>query len=143
MDPSTLINEGSLSNGNAASYNLSEIWQFPMNSGGGESGIVLGLRRGQFAQTLAQFGDMNRDVSGNDPMSLDQRENHGGGGGGGARKRRDAEEESAKGVSTSNGNGNGVVFVIQKFNSNTCDLNPNLSFVFSLFLHNLIFFFIF
>ncbi|KAH7515838.1 transcription factor BHLH089 [Ziziphus jujuba] len=108
MDPSTLINEGSLSNGNAASYNLSEIWQFPMNSGGGESGIVLGLRRGQFAQTLAQFGDMNRDVSGNDPMSLDQRENHGGGGGGGARKRRDAEEESAKGVSTSNGNGNGV-----------------------------------
>lgn len=120
MDPSTLINDGSFSHGNAASYNLPEIWQFPMNGGGGgggcELGVGLGLRRGQFGQNLAQFGDANRDVSGNDPMRLDQRGNHGGGG---ARKRRDAEEESAKGVSTSSANGNGnsnvngVVFVFQ------------------------------
>ncbi|KAF3431366.1 hypothetical protein FNV43_RR26097 [Rhamnella rubrinervis] len=107
MDPSTLINEGSFSNANAASYNLAEIWPFSMNGRVGDSGGGLGLRRPQFAQNLAQFGDVlaaNRDVSGNDPTSLDQRGNHGGGGG--ARKRRDvAEDESPKGVSTSNGNG--------------------------------------
>lgn len=118
MDPSTLINEGSFSNANAASYNLAEIWPFSMNGRVGDSGGGLGLRRPQFAQNLAQFGDVsaaNRDVSGNDPMSLDQRGSHSGGGG--ARKRRDvAEDESPKGVSTSNGNGNGNGVVFRSFN---------------------------
>lgn len=111
MDPSTLINEGSFPNANATSYNLAEIWPFSMNGRVGDSGGGLGLRRPQFAQNLAQFGD----VSGNDPMSLDQRGNHSGGGG--ARKHSDvAEDESPKGVSASNGFGNGVVF--RSFNSN-------------------------
>lgn len=109
MDPSTLINEGAFSNANAASYNLAEIWPFPMSGGGGvgDLGGGLGLRRPQFAQNLPQFGDVsavNRDVSGNDPMSLDQR------GSGVARKRRDAAagDDSPKRPSTSNGNGNGI-----------------------------------
>lgn len=114
MDPPAMMNEGSFTHANAASYNLAEIWPFPMNGGAGmgEFGGGLGLRG-------AQFGDVsgaNRDVSGSDPMSLDLRANRGGGGrgganGGGARKKRDLEDESAKGVSTSNGNGNSAVLV--------------------------------
>ncbi|KAL5554015.1 hypothetical protein UlMin_041416 [Ulmus minor] len=111
MDPPALMNEGSFSNANAASFNLSEIWQFPMNGGGvGETGGGLGLRRAVFGQNLEQFGEValaNREVSAvSDPMSVDQKGNHGGGGGsGGARKRREVEDESAKGVSTSSANG--------------------------------------
>ncbi|PQQ07547.1 transcription factor bHLH79 [Prunus yedoensis var. nudiflora] len=104
MDPPTLVNECSFSNANATSFNLSEIWQFPMNGGGasgGDSGGggALGLRRPNFAQSFAQFGDVSgaiRDVlAGSDPnpMSLDVRGSHGGGA---ARKRRDAEDESPK-----------------------------------------------
>lgn len=93
-----MMNEDSFSNANAASYNLSDVWQLPVN-GGGEFVGGLGLRR-------ARFGDLNvanRDVSGNDPMNLDQGPNHDVGGG--ARKRRGPGDDSAKGVSTSNGNG--------------------------------------
>ncbi|XP_041010863.1 transcription factor BHLH089 isoform X2 [Juglans microcarpa x Juglans regia] len=101
MDPPALMNEGSFSNANAASYNLLDVWQFPVNGGGGVGEFVggLGLRR-------ARFGDLNgsnRDDPGNDPMNLDQGPNHDVGGG--ARKRRDQGDDSAKGVSTSNGNG--------------------------------------
>ena len=85
MDPPvSLVNECSYSNGNAGSYNLSEIWQFPMSAGMEDSG---GLRRPSFGQ----FGDVSgaiRDVlGGGDPnqMSLEQR----------TRKRRDAEDESS------------------------------------------------
>ena len=56
-----MMNEGS-------SNNLAEIWQLPLMNGGG-GGMVMGLRR-------PQFGDVNdatnREVSGNDLMSLDQ-----------------------------------------------------------------------
>ncbi|XP_024022584.1 transcription factor BHLH089 [Morus notabilis] len=105
MDPLALMNADSFPNANAASYNLAENWPFPINGAGvGDPGGGLGLRRPQFGQSLAPFGDVlvvNRDVSGNDPMSLDQRGNHGG-----ARKRRDVvEDDSPKGVSTSSGNG--------------------------------------
>ncbi|CAL2231566.1 unnamed protein product [Prunus armeniaca] len=104
MDPPTLVNECSFSNANATSFNLSEIWQFPMSGGGvsgGDSGGggTLGLRRPNFAQSFAQFGDVSgaiRDVlAGSDPnpMSLDVRGCHGGGA---ARKRLDAEDESPK-----------------------------------------------
>lgn len=89
-----MMNEGS-------SYNLSEIWQFPPMNGGG--GMVVGLRRPQFGDVN---GATNREVSGNDPMSLDQRGVHGGGGnGGGSRKRRDLEDDSSnsKGVDSANG----------------------------------------
>ena len=87
-----MMNEGS-------SYNLAEIWQLPsMNGGGG--GMVMGLRRPQFGDVN---GATNREVSGNDPMSLDHRGVHGGGGnGGGSRKRRDLEDDSS--------NSNGAVF---------------------------------
>nr|XP_011463412.1 PREDICTED: transcription factor bHLH79 isoform X2 [Fragaria vesca subsp. vesca] len=88
MDPPvSLVNECSYSNGNAGSYNLSEIWQFPMSGGGGGMGDSGGLRR----QSFGQFGDVSgaiRDVlGGGDPnqMSLEQR----------TRKRRDAEDESS------------------------------------------------
>lgn len=108
MDPSALMNVDSYPNANAASYNLAEIWRLPINGAGvGDPGGGLGLRRPLFGQSLAPFGDVsvvNRGVSDNDPMSLDQRGNHGG-----ARKRRDVvEDDSPKGVSTSSGNG--VVF---------------------------------
>ena len=78
------MNEGS-------SYNLAEIWQLPpMN--GGSRGMVMGLRRPQFSDVN---GAMNREVSDNDLMSLDQRGVHGGGGNGdGLRKRRDLEDDS-------------------------------------------------
>ena len=82
-------------------YNLAEIWQYPMS----ESGI----RRGQFGPGLGQFGDPNREVSGNDPVSLEQPQQRGGG----VRRRRDGEDEAAKVVSTSSGNG--VVFIFISF----------------------------
>lgn len=87
MDPPVMLSDGS--------YNLAEIWQFPVNGNG----------RGQFGQSLiGQFGDSNRDISGNDPMNLEQRGTRGGGGG--VRKRRDVvKDDSAKVVSSSNGNG--------------------------------------
>ena len=118
MDPAGMMNEGSFANGNAgntASFNLSEIWQFPMNGGArlGESGGGLGLRRPPFGYNMGQFGDFsgpNRDLSGTDPNNSEQRANnhiHGIN-----RKRRDSEDESAaKGVSTSNDGGNGVVSI--------------------------------
>lgn len=118
MDPGTLMNEGSFGNANATSFNLAEIWQFPMNGSGAsvsESGGGLGLRMPQFGHNLAQFGDIsgrNREVSANDLMSLDRRGSHGGGVGcnGSVRKRRNAEDESGKCVSTSSGNE--LVFVL-------------------------------
>lgn len=85
---------------NDGSYNLEEIWQFPINGGG----------RGHFGQSLGQFGDSNGDVSGNDPVNSEQI--GGNGGGGGARKRRDAEDDlTPKGNANANANANGVVFV--------------------------------
>ncbi|KAM1065587.1 hypothetical protein ACFX2B_020880 [Malus domestica] len=102
MDPPTLVNECSFSNANATSF-LSEIWPLPMNGSGaraGDSGGALGLRRPNFSQSFAQFGDVSgaiRDVlAGSDPnpMSLDHR--GGGGHGGAARKRREADDESPK-----------------------------------------------
>ncbi|XP_050373312.1 transcription factor BHLH089 isoform X2 [Argentina anserina] len=97
MDPPvSLVNECSYSNGNAGSYNLSEIWQFPMNGGAAgmeDNGGGLGLRRPSFGQGFGQFGDVTgaiRDVLGGggdpNPMSLEQR----------TRKRRESEDESPK-----------------------------------------------
>ncbi|GAB4839905.1 hypothetical protein Ancab_020614 [Ancistrocladus abbreviatus] len=117
MDPPTLMNENAFQSANAASYNLSEIWPFSINGGGG-----LELRRTTFGVNLSQFREINanREVSGNDSLGMEPRggvqgcggggSGHGGRGcgGGGARKRREAvgsEDESGKGVSTSSGNG--------------------------------------
>ncbi|KAL0004037.1 hypothetical protein SO802_011598 [Lithocarpus litseifolius] len=94
MDPPAMMNERS-------SYNLAEIWQLPPMNGGG--GMMVGLRRPQFGDVN---GATNREVSGDDPMSLDQRGVLGGGGnGGGSRKRRDLEDDSSnsKGVDSANG----------------------------------------
>lgn len=116
MDPAAInmMNDGSFANGNAntASYNLAEIWQFPMNGGAGlgESGGRLGLRKPQFGQNLGHFGDFtsgpNRNVPGNDPNCSEQGAN------GVSKKKRDSEEELAKDVSTTSnvgiGNSNGV-----------------------------------
>lgn len=118
MDPATLTNEGSFGNANATSFNLAEIWKFPINGGGAsvaESGGGLGLRMPQFAHNLAQFGDVsatNGEALANGPIRLDRRGSHGdgAGGNGGARKRRDAEDESSKCFPSSSGNG--VVFVL-------------------------------
>ncbi|XP_028754345.1 transcription factor BHLH089-like [Neltuma alba] len=109
-----MMNEGSFANGNAntASYNLAEIWQFPMNGGAGlgESGGGLALRRPQFGQNLGLFGEFtsgsNPNGPGIDPSCSDQGAN------GVNRKKRDSEDESVKGVSTTSnggiGNSNGV-----------------------------------
>ncbi|XVE84950.1 hypothetical protein DITRI_Ditri17bG0052800 [Diplodiscus trichospermus] len=67
-------------------YNIAEIWQYPVSESG--------MRRGQ-------FGDLNREVSGNDLGSLEQQQQRGVG----VRRRRDGEDEAAKVVSTSSGNG--------------------------------------
>ncbi|XWS68898.1 hypothetical protein CRYUN_Cryun04dG0133200 [Craigia yunnanensis] len=85
MDPPAMMSDGG--------YNLAEIWQYPVS----ESGI----RRGQFGSGLGQFGDPNREVSGNHPVSLEQKQQQSGGG---VRRRRDEEDEAAKVVSTSSGN---------------------------------------
>ncbi|KAA3461026.1 transcription factor BPE-like [Gossypium australe] len=88
MDPPAMMSDGR--------YNLAEIWQYPMS----ESGIS----RGQFGHGLAQFGDPSREVSGNDPVSLEQQQRRGG-----MRRRRDGEDETAKVVSTSStSSGNAV-----------------------------------
>lgn len=126
MDPATLMNEGSFANASVTSYNLAEIWQYPMNGGTltvAESGGGLGLKRPLFAHNLSQFGDIsaaNREVSTNDPINLESRGSHGGNEG--ARKCRDAEAMSAKGASTSSGNG--VVFInsLYPFNFNSSNL---------------------
>ncbi|XP_022725572.1 transcription factor BHLH089-like isoform X1 [Durio zibethinus] len=83
MDPPAMMSDGG--------YNLPEIWQNPVS----ESGI----RRGQVGPGLGQFGDPNREVSGNYPVSLEQQQR-----GGGIRRMRDEEDEAAKVVSTSSGN---------------------------------------
>ncbi|OMO55018.1 putative DNA binding protein [Corchorus olitorius] len=54
MDPPAIMSD--------AGYNLTEIWQYPVS----ESGI----RRSQFGPGLGQFGDPNREVSGNDPVMV-------------------------------------------------------------------------
>ncbi|XP_057948483.1 transcription factor BHLH089 [Malania oleifera] len=113
MDPPSLINEGAFASDNAAaSYNLAEIWPFPINGGGGSGVGVsdggLDMKRPLFGHGLGQFGDdtgnSNRDVAVDGPMAAEQRGSHGGA----ARKRHDAaqaEDDSAKLVSTSGGNG--------------------------------------
>ncbi|XP_038692814.1 transcription factor BHLH089-like isoform X2 [Tripterygium wilfordii] len=91
MDPHAMMNDGS--------YNLGEIWPFPISGGG----------IGQAAMRRVQFGLEQFGVSGvSDPLMAEPRGPNSGGGGGISRKRRDAEDESAKSVSTSNGNGNSV-----------------------------------
>ncbi|KAK8655372.1 hypothetical protein V6N13_107952 [Hibiscus sabdariffa] len=84
MDPPAMMSDGG--------YNLAEIWQYPVSEPG--------LRKGQFGNVSGHFVDPNREVSGNDPVSLEQRQR-----GVGLRRRRDGEDESAKIVSTSSGNG--------------------------------------
>ncbi|PIA62375.1 hypothetical protein AQUCO_00200402v1 [Aquilegia coerulea] len=106
MDPSSMINDA-----NGSSYNLAEIWQFPLTNNGGvsESGGVLSGRRGHLGQNLAGFGDMGTGSRGN--MSIDDSsvvtEYSGRNGDASGKKRRDAtgsEDESSKLMSTSSGN---------------------------------------
>ncbi|XP_039017934.1 transcription factor BHLH089-like isoform X2 [Hibiscus syriacus] len=85
MDPPPMMSDGG--------YNLAEIWQYPVPE--------FGIRKGQFGNVSGHFVDPNREVSGNDPLSLEQRQQRGVG----LRRRRNGEDESAKIVSTSRGNG--------------------------------------
>nr|WIE96188.1 basic helix-loop-helix transcription factor [Loropetalum chinense var. rubrum] len=58
MDPPTLMNEGSFPSANATSYNLAEIWPFPLNGEAsvGESDCCdLELRKAQFGQIFGHF----------------------------------------------------------------------------------------
>ncbi|KAF5741023.1 putative DNA binding protein [Tripterygium wilfordii] len=91
MDPPAMMNDGS--------YNLGEIWPFPIGDG---------MRRAQFG--LEQFGGSG--IS--DPLMSEPRGANSGDGGGITRKRRDVDDESAKSVSTSNGNSNSVFECNQK-----------------------------
>ncbi|KAM7487373.1 hypothetical protein LguiB_024857 [Lonicera macranthoides] len=117
MDPqATMMNDGSFQSATATSFNLAEIWPFPINAAcasGGQSGGKLDLRRVQFGHSLGQFADNanpNRDVSIDDPMILDQR---GTNNGGGTRKRGEEDRSAAKGVSTSSA-GNAMNYVDTK-----------------------------
>ncbi|KAI9111628.1 hypothetical protein K1719_017318 [Acacia pycnantha] len=130
MDPAAInmMNEGSFANGNdnTASYNLSEIWQFPMNSGAGlgESGGGLGLRRPQFGQNLGQFGHFtsgpNPDAPGNGPNCSEQGAN-------GVNKKRDSEDELAKGFSTTSNGGIGRSNGVNDGNGKRLKLSGNRS----------------
>ncbi|GMH01668.1 hypothetical protein Nepgr_003507 [Nepenthes gracilis] len=100
MDPPMPMDENTL-HGCAASYNLSEIWQFPVNDCGESSGSGLELRMTPFGLYFGQFGE-NREVCGNDSIGGELRR-----GGRGGRKRREAagsEDESAMCVSPSSSN---------------------------------------
>ncbi|KAM7484303.1 hypothetical protein LguiA_000312 [Lonicera macranthoides] len=111
-----MMNDGSFQSATATSFNLAEIWPFPINAAcasGGQSGGKLDLRRVQFGHSLGQFADNanpNRDVSIDDPMILDQR---GTNNGGGTRKRGEEDRSAAKGVSTSSA-GNAMNYVDTK-----------------------------
>lgn len=78
-------------------FNLSEIWQFPINAGEGETPY-------SFPSSAAAAAQNVSDVRNNDPMVLDHRTTNYSGGGGGSARKRNEDDESAKGVSTS-GNG--------------------------------------
>lgn len=93
---------------NEGSYNFAEIWPFQVHGSGNanESGGALGLREVQFGQNLSQFVT-NREVSGEDPASLEHKVVHGNG----SRKRCEVEDESPKVVSTSTGNGVVYLFI--------------------------------
>ncbi|KAM7478304.1 hypothetical protein LguiA_026517 [Lonicera macranthoides] len=99
-----MMNDGSFLSANATSFNLAEIWPFPINAGcasGGQSRGKLNMRRVQFKHSLGQFTDnanLNRDVSIDDPLILDQRWTNNGGG---TRKRGEEDGSAAKGISTS------------------------------------------
>ncbi|KAE8688288.1 hypothetical protein F3Y22_tig00110988pilonHSYRG00247 [Hibiscus syriacus] len=76
MDPPAMMSDGG--------YNLTEIWQYPVPE--------FGIRKGQFGNVSGHFVDPNREVSGNDPLTLEQRQQRGVG----LRRRRNGEDESAK-----------------------------------------------
>ncbi|KAF5203983.1 Transcription factor [Thalictrum thalictroides] len=105
MDHSSMINDDA----NGSSYNLAEIWQFPLTGNGGvsESGGVLSGRRGHLGQNLAGFGDMGTGSRG---ISIDDSivtEYNGRNGDASGKKRRDttgSEDESSKLMATSSGN---------------------------------------
>ncbi|KAL4318752.1 hypothetical protein GQ457_18G021190 [Hibiscus cannabinus] len=83
MDPQAMMRDGG--------YNLAEIWQYPVSESG------------QFESGSAQIVGPNREVSGNDPVTLEQQQLRGGGG---VRRRRDGEDEAAK-FGQSDGDGDG------------------------------------
>ncbi|KAK6924926.1 Myc-type, basic helix-loop-helix (bHLH) domain [Dillenia turbinata] len=101
MDP-PLINESSFTAANPSSYSLAEIW--PFSNGICDNNGGLGLRMGNFSQTLSGFAETstNRDVSIDESTVTEQSRSRGG------RKRKDvmanSEDESSKLVSTSSGN---------------------------------------
>ncbi|KAK6922095.1 Myc-type, basic helix-loop-helix (bHLH) domain [Dillenia turbinata] len=96
MDPPAMMHENTFASAaaNATSFNLAEIWTFPISAGNGDSDF---RRAAHFEQNLNQFGDTNRV---DDPMNLDHRGNFNG------RKRRElnGEDDPMKIVSTSSGN---------------------------------------
>ncbi|KAK6931156.1 Myc-type, basic helix-loop-helix (bHLH) domain [Dillenia turbinata] len=96
MDPRAMMNENSFASAaaNATSFNLAEIWPFPISAGNGDSDL---RRAAHFEQDLNQFGDFNRV---DDPMNLD----HGGNFNGRKRRELNADDDSMKIVSTSSGN---------------------------------------
>ncbi|XP_047321071.1 transcription factor BPE-like [Impatiens glandulifera] len=124
MDPSTIINNGTaFQRVNAPSFNLADIWQFPMSGSANlrESGAGLDMRRvQQFEQILGHFthdnSDINRRLASppddddddtdliaiNHKLVVDHTTTA-------SRKRRDAaasrNDESGKGASTSTANG--------------------------------------
>ncbi|KAL3501294.1 hypothetical protein ACH5RR_035743 [Cinchona calisaya] len=101
MDPQGSYNLG----GDTATYNLAEIWPFPMNNGGGAN-VTSFHNNNAAANDLVASMSMNMNSSVNrdrDPIMTEQAPNptpNSSGGGGGVRRRRE-EDETAKGVSTS------------------------------------------
>ncbi|KAD3642179.1 hypothetical protein E3N88_31403 [Mikania micrantha] len=99
MDPPVMMNGGGFRSGNTGSSlcNLTEIWPFPMNLGGGSGGNASSFGMGQIGNDGGAFVDNPMD----DPMVVDQR---------GTSKKRREDDDSSKGVSTSSrSNGNSMV----------------------------------
>ncbi|KAF5754790.1 putative transcription factor bHLH family [Helianthus annuus] len=102
MDPPVMMNGGGFRSGNTGSSlcNLTEIWPYPMNIGGG-SGNATSFGMGQLGDN--NHNNNNNNNSGafvNDPMVVDN-----------SKKRRE-DDESSKGVSvstSSRSNGNSMI----------------------------------
>ncbi|XP_077211864.1 transcription factor BHLH094-like isoform X2 [Tasmannia lanceolata] len=106
MNHPSVIHKG-LFHSASSSYNLPDIWKFPLDSGGnsGIIGIQTEPRKGNLGQNLgfmeARTEGNHWDVSVGESTVTEQSKSHGG------RKRKEAasEDESSKLVSTSSGNG--------------------------------------
>lgn len=105
MDPQASYNLG----GDTATYNLAEIWPFPMNNGGGASVTSFHHNNAATNDFIASMSmNMNVINRDRDPLVMEQAPNPTPNNSSGGVRRRREEDEAVKGASTSS-NGNATV----------------------------------